>query len=225
MIIKIPVYNQNREKVEEIELPKEIFGVKMNRDLVHQVVASQIANRRKKIACVKDRSQVRGGGRKPWRQKGTGRARHGSRRSPIWKGGGVTFGPTKERVYKKDIPKKMQRKALMMVLTAKAENNLLLILDKITLKKVKTKLMAEIMKKLLIDKGSCLIALSRTEKDIIRTVNNLPKIQTIEDRNLNCLDLLSFKYLIILKESIKVIEEVFIKRKTQNVKRKITIKN
>ncbi len=207
--MKTIVYNQEKTKIEEIELPKEIFDVKMNSDLVHQVVVSQTANQRKVIAHTKDRGEVRGGGRKPWRQKGTGRARHGSRRSPIWRGGGITFGPTKQRVFKKEIPKKMQRKALMMVLSAKAKNNLLLILDKIVLEKAKTKKMAEIILKLLATKGPCLIALPRVEKDIIRAVNNLPKIQTIEARNLNCLDLLSFKYLIMPKESIKVIEETF----------------
>ncbi|MBZ1348271.1 MAG: 50S ribosomal protein L4 [Candidatus Nealsonbacteria bacterium] len=207
--MKTIVYNQEKTKIEEIELPKEIFDVKMNSDLVHQVVVSQMSNQRKVIAHTKDRGEVRGGGRKPWRQKGTGRARHGSRRSPIWRGGGITFGPTKQRVFKKEIPKKMQRKALMMVLSAKAKNNLLLILDKIVLEKAKTKKMAEIILKLLATKGPCLIALPRVEKDIIRAVNNLPKIQTIEARNLNCLDLLSFKYLIMPKESIKVIEETF----------------
>ncbi len=207
--MKTIVYNQEKTKIEEIELPKEIFDVKMNSDLVHQVVVSQMSNQRKVIAHTKDRGEVRGGGKKPWRQKGTGRARHGSRRSPIWRGGGITFGPTKQRVFKKEIPKKMQRKALMMVLSAKAKNNLLLILDKIVLEKAKTKKMAEIILKLLATKGPCLIALPRVEKDIIRAVNNLPKIQTIEARNLNCLDLLSFKYLIMPKESIKVIEETF----------------
>ncbi len=142
--MKVTIYNQNKEKTEEIELPKEIFDVQMNADLVHQVVVSQMANRRKVIAHTKDRGDVRGGGKKPWRQKGTGRARHGSRRSPIWKGGGVTFGPTNERVYKKEIPKKMQRKALMMVLSAKIKSNSFLILDKINLKESKTKLMAEV---------------------------------------------------------------------------------
>ena len=209
--MKTVVYNQQGEKIEEILLPKEIFDVKMNTDLVQQVVVSQMANQRKVIAHTKDRAAVRGGGRKPWRQKGTGRARHGSRRSPIWKGGGVTFGPTKERVYKKDIPKKMKRKALMMVLSAKAKNNLLLILDKITLKEAKTKLMAEIIRKLLPkSRETCLIALPKKEESIIRAVDNLSKIQTIEARNLNCLELLSSRYLIILKESIKVIKETWL---------------
>jgi large subunit ribosomal protein L4 len=120
-------------------LPKEIFDVEINPDLIHQVVVAQTANRRRVIAHTKGRGEVRGGGKKPWRQKGTGRARHGSIRSPLWKGGGVTFGPTKERTFKKEINKKMKRKALFMVLTAKAKNNLLLVLDKIILEQPKTK--------------------------------------------------------------------------------------
>ena len=108
--MKVPLYNQEGKESGQALLPKEIFDVKFNSDLVHQVAVSQAANRRRVIAHTKGRGDVRGGGKKPWRQKGTGRARHGSRRSPIWKGGGVTFGPTKERVFKKDIPKKMRRK-------------------------------------------------------------------------------------------------------------------
>jgi len=223
--MKVTIYNQNKEKTEEIELPKEIFDVQMNADLVHQVVVSQMANRRKVIAHTKDRGDVRGGGKKPWRQKGTGRARHGSRRSPIWKGGGVTFGPTNERVYKKEIPKKMQRKALMMVLSAKIKSNSFLILDKINLKESKTKLMAEVMKNLSIVNETCLIALPKKEDKIIRVVNNISKVKTIEARNLNCLDLLNSKHLVILKESIKTIEETFIKRKVQSEKCKITTQN
>jgi large subunit ribosomal protein L4 len=219
--MKTDVYNQKGEKIEEMDLPKEIFEVPMNSDLVHQVVVSQMANQRQIIAHTKTRAEVRGGGKKPWRQKGTGRARHGSIRSPIWKGGGVTFGPTKERNFKKDIPKKMRKKALMMVLSAKVKNNLLFILDKLNLKEMKTKLMAEIMKKFLKNNNSCLIVLPQKEEVLIRAAKNLPKVQTIEARNLNCLELLSYRYLMMPKESINVIEETFIKsvkRKTKNAK-------
>ena len=209
-IMKVLIYNQKGEEIGNALLPKEIFEVKINSDLIHQVAISQMANQRKVIAHTKDRSEVRGGGRKPWRQKGTGRARHGSRRSPIWKGGGVTFGPTKDRVFDKKINKKMRRKALLMVLSAKAKNNLLLLLDKFDLNQAKTKLMAEVLKKLPI-KGSVLIALPKIEKNIILAARNIPRVKTIEARNLNPLDLLSFKYLIISKEAIKAVKDAFIK--------------
>jgi len=211
--MKIDVYNQQGEQVQTTLLPKEIFEVKINPDLVHQVVVSQMANRRKVIAHAKGRAEVRGGGRKPWRQKGTGRARHSSIRSPLWKGGGVTFGPTKERVFKKKINKKMRRIVLFMVLSAKAKNNLLLILDKLSLPEAKTKLMTKILVKLPFkNKISCLIALPRPDKTVIRVTKNIPNTQTVEARNLNVLDLLSFKYLIMPEETIKVIKETFLKK-------------
>jgi large subunit ribosomal protein L4 len=200
MLVK--TYDQNGKEVGQTRLPSEIFDVKANPDLIHQVVVSQMANKRTVIAHAKDRAQVRGGGKKPWRQKGTGRARHGSRRSPLWKGGGVTFGPTKERNFEKKINKKMKRKALLMVLSAKVKNNLLLVLEKLSLEKPKTKLMAEVFKNLPF-KGSSLIILPGLEKDVIRAARNIPKTATVEARNLNALDLLSFKYLIMPKEDRK----------------------
>ena len=207
--MKYIVYNQEGKETGTTLLPKEIFDVKMNPDLLHQVASSQMANRRQVIAHTKDRSEVRGGGRKPWRQKGTGRARHGSIRSPLWKGGGVTFGPTKERVFKKKINKKVKKQALFMVLSAKAKNNLLLILD-LDFKQIpaKTKQMAEILKKLPL-KGSVLIALPKKDANFIKVTNNIPQVETIEARNLNALDLLSFKHLILPKESIKVLKDNF----------------
>jgi len=214
--MKYSIYNQEGKKTGEILLAKEIFGVEVNSDLIHQVVISQMANRRKVIAHTKDRGEVSGGGRKPWRQKGTGRARHGSIRSPLWRGGGITFGPTKERVFKKKIPRKMKRKALFMVLTTKAQNKLLLILDKLETAKPKTKEMAKIIKNLKFKQGSVLLALPRLNKNIILATRNLPQVETIEARNLNALDLLSFKYLIMPQETIKVIKETFIRQETRN---------
>ena len=209
--MKTAVYNQEGKEVSQTLLPKEIFDVKMNPDLIHRVAVSQTANRRQVIAHTKGRGEVRGGGKKPWRQKHTGRARHGSTRSPIWIGGGVTFGPTKERVFKKKIPKKIRRKALLMVLSAKAKNNLLIILNDLRLNLPKTNTMAQILRKLRI-KESSLIALPEINKNLILAARNLPGVETIEARNLNCLDLLSFKYLIMSKETIKVIKETFIEK-------------
>ncbi len=208
--MKIPAYNQNGEKIEEIELPDEIFNVRFNPDLVHQVVVSQMANRRKVIAHTKDRGEVSGGGRKPWRQKGLGRARHGSIRSPLWRHGGITFGPRKEKVFKKKIPKKMKRKALFMVLSEKARNNCLILLDKLNIKEPKTKLAREVLKKLSINNQSALVALPSVDRNLILSLNNLPNVQSIQAKDITALDLLSFKYLIMLKDSIKVIKETFL---------------
>ena len=209
--MKAIVYNQEGKEVGQALLPKEIFNVSVNPDLVHQVVVSQMANRRQVLAHTKGRGEVRGGGRKPWRQKGTGRARVGSIRSPLWRGGGVTFGPTKERVFKKKIPKKMRRKALFMVLSGKVKNNLLILLDKLKLDQPKAKLMAEIFKKLPCKNESSLIALPELNKNLILAARNIPDIETIQAKDLNALDLLSFKYLIMPKEAIKLVKETFLK--------------
>ena len=208
--MKAAVYNQEGKETSQTLLPKEVFGLEISPDLVHQVAVSQMANRRQVLAHTKDRSEVRGGGKKPWRQKGTGRARHGSRRSPLWKGGGVTFGPTKERVFKKKISKKMRRKALLMVLSVKAKENLILILEKLEVREPKTKLMKDIFKKLPV-KGTSLIALPKIDKKVILASGNILGVSTTEIRNLNALDLLSSKYLILPKEGIKLIKETFLK--------------
>ncbi len=233
----LPVYDMEGKEVSTVKLAPEIFNVKMNPNLVYQVATSQMANRRKVIAHAKDRSEVKGGGKKPWRQKGTGRARHGSIRSPLWKGGGVTFGPTKARVFKKEIPKKMRRLAFFMVISAKAQNSLLILLDKLKIEKSTqdpqgptgqapaaelrplrgrqntklTKSMAEILKKLPCRNESCLIALPEMDKNLILATRNLPDVQTVQAKDLNCLDLLSFKYLLMPKESVKIIKDIFLK--------------
>lgn len=145
MPLKIKVYNQNVEPVGEIELSPGVFGVKSNPALVHQAAVAQMANQRKVIAHTKTRSEVRGGGRKPWAQKGTGRARHGSSRSPIWRGGGVTFGPRNDRNFKVRINKKMKQNALLMALSDKAANNNLAVVDKFSLPEFKTKFFHQII--------------------------------------------------------------------------------
>jgi len=212
--LELPVYDVSGKEVSSVKLVPEIFNVKMNHNLIYQVATSQMANRRKVIAHTKDRSEVRGGGRKPWRQKGTGRARHGSIRSPLWRGGGVTFGPTKARVFKKEIPKKMRRLAFFMVISAKAKNNFLILLDELKIEKPKTKLMDEIIKNLKLKiknfgDGSVLIALPEMDKNLILATRNLANVETIQAKDLNALDLLSFKYLLMPKETIKVIKETF----------------
>lgn len=206
----VDTYNQNGEKLSQTRLPAEVFGVKMNQDLIHQVVLAQMANRRQVSASTKGRGEVSGGGRKPWRQKGTGRARHGSTRSPIWRHGGVVFGPTAEKVFKQKINKQMRRKALLIVLSEKAKDSFLIVLDKLELTSAKTKLMAAILSKLPI-RGSCLIALPSMDKNAIMSARNIVKTEVMQAKDLNILDLLNFKYLLMPKESIKVIQETFAK--------------
>ncbi|MDD3386443.1 MAG: 50S ribosomal protein L4 [Candidatus Pacebacteria bacterium] len=196
------------KKVEDINLPKDIFEVPMNVDLLHQVVVSQMANRRTVIADARGRGDVRGGGIKPWKQKGTGRARQGSRRSPIWIGGGVTHGPTNERIFKKVLPKNIKRKGLFVALSEKYRNNDIKIIDSLELKEIKTKGMIETLKKLEI-KGSCLIVLPKVDNNLILSTRNIPKVSTIQAKDINCLDVVTAKTILIDKEGVKVIKETF----------------
>jgi large subunit ribosomal protein L4 len=206
------VYNIDGERVGTIKLPKEIFGLEINDNLIYQAITSQLSNSRVPLAYTKDRSEIRGGGRKPWRQKGTGRARHGSIRSPIWTGGGITFGPRKEKVFVKKINKKAKRKALFMTLSSKARDKEIVVLDKLKLKEPKTKLMVEtinkVFKKL---PKSILIAIPKKNESIIRANRNLSYTKTIAVDSLNVIDLLSFKYLLLDKEAIKIIEKIYLK--------------
>ncbi len=205
--MKIDIYNQKGEKTETIELSKEIFGLPWNDDLVHQVAVSMQANKRMPIAHAKGRGEVSGGGRKPWRQKGTGRARHGSIRSPIWRGGGVTHGPTKEKIYAKKINKKMKKKAFLSVLSKKLKDNEILFLDKIIVTEPKTKESSQIIstiskikgfEKLAIKKKNrAIIALVQKDDSISRSFRNLFGIKISEAGNLNVLDLLKYRFLVI----------------------------
>lgn len=209
--MKIDVYNQTGEKTGSAVLPKEIFEVKFNADLVHQIAVSLMANKRQISAHAKTRGEVRGGGKKPWRQKGTGRARHGSIRSPLWKGGGVTHGPRNDRIFAVEIPKKMRRKALLMVLSQKARDNQIVVLDKMNFEKPKTKEMAKTMSKLPCSLHSTLVVMPNYDKNIFLSARNINKTDVDDARNLNVLDLLNHKYLLITKEGIKTIEKTFIK--------------
>jgi large subunit ribosomal protein L4 len=204
--LQCSVYDQEGREVEKIQLPVEIFGVKRSKSLIHQAAVAQMANARQVLAHAKDRSEVRGGGKKPWRQKGTGRARHGSIRSPLWRGGGVTFGPTKERNFSKKINKKMRRKALLAVLSGKVRDNELIILDKLQISSPKTKEMIKIIGGLTkikddIRKGA-LIVLTEKDNNIIRAAKNISKFETISIGSLNVVDLLKKKYLIMTKKGI-----------------------
>lgn len=216
--MNVNLYNQSGEKIEELNLNEKIFGLPWNEDLVHQVATSMQANKRTPIAHAKSRGEVRGGGKKPWRQKGLGKARHGSIRSPIWVGGGVTHGPTKEKIYEKKINKKMKQKAIFVVLSQKLRDNEILFLDKFSLDEIKTKKAAAVVKALrkiqdyanLTEKGGrVLVCLEKKAPNEFFSFRNLPRANVIEARNLNVLDALSNKFLIFTKEVVNFLTSKF----------------
>lgn len=215
MILK--VYNQQGEEIDKIEVDDVFDKLKFNPALVHQVMRWQILNNYYPWAHTKTRGEVRGGGRKPWRQKGTGRARHGSIRSPIWKGGGVVFGPRKDKIRKIKINKKMKRKAILMVLAEKMRNNYVKVLNSLLPDEFKTKKMDKILSQFLEKRKtkkkreSALIVIPDNNKDLIRSIRNLPYADVIEARNLNILSLLTHKYVFLEPESIEIIKKTFIK--------------
>ncbi len=208
------IYNQKGKSVGNLELPKSIFGLPWNGDLVHQVVTAMQANARTPVAHTKTRGEVRGGGRKPWKQKGTGRARHGSTRSPIWKGGGVTHGPRNEKSYDQKINKKMKVQALYTVLSEKLRKGQILFVDELTLKNIKTKDAVAVMKDLAAVKGfermiggkkpNTYITIPAKTDAVKKSFANIPTVEVDEVRNLNPVDLLAYRYIIMSqpKESI-----------------------
>ena len=211
--MKTSVYNQEGKEVGQVELPKEIFEVALQQDALHQVVISQMANRRQTSAHTKDRREVSGGGKKPWRQKGTGRARAGSIRSPLWRGGGITFGPRKDKVFGQRINRKMRRKALFMVLSEKARRNQIIVLDELGAGFAKTKALSQTFKLLPFQKKTAkiMLVLPAMELGIIRSAQNLPQVRTMQARELNALDLLSIHSVVMPKTAIEVIKTTFAK--------------
>jgi len=207
--MKQELLNMKGEKEGEVDLPEKIFGVTWNPDLVHQVAVIQQGNQRQVSANVKDRSEVRGGGKKPWRQKGTGRARHGSIRSPIWKGGGVTHGPTSERNYKRKLNVKMRRKALFAVLSEKLRQKQVIVLDSLTLQNAKTKELAAMLQTLPSGKKSTLLVLPDMEKRILLASKNIPYITAVQARELSVLQLTQAAFVVLPKESLQVLEKTF----------------
>jgi large subunit ribosomal protein L4 len=215
----VDLYNIEGQKVGEIGLKDEIFGIKVNEDVLHIVVLNQLANKRQGTHSTKTKSEVRGGGAKPWRQKGTGRARQGSIRSAQWIKGGIIFGP-KPRSYNYTVPKKVRRLALKSALSSKVESKEIIILDELKLKEVKTKEMVKVLKNLKID-NSALIVLPTINKkiddmdnvNVIKNVEiasrNIPGIKTSLVNTINVYDILKYKKLILTKESLSSIEEVY----------------
>ncbi|MEK7062298.1 MAG: 50S ribosomal protein L4 [Patescibacteria group bacterium] len=207
----IDIFDKQNKKTETMELPERIFKVKFNSTLIHQALLAQIANQRSPLAHTKGRGEVSGGGKKPWRQKGTGRARHGSIRSPIWKGGGVTFGPSKERIFAKKINKKMNRLAIFSVLSKKAEDGDLKIFEKFEfdIKKAKTAAMVKFLNNLFGGKKSVLLV-SSLKNNINKAVSNIKNVNAIGSQSLNVHDLLKYKNIIFEKEAINEIEKHYI---------------
>jgi len=204
---KVNVYNINGEVVEEMELSDDIFGIEINEHAVYEVVKNQLANKRQGTQSAKTRAEVRGGGRKPWRQKGTGRARQGSIRSPQWKGGGVVFAP-KPRDYSYSVPKKVKRLALKSVLTSKVLENEMIVVDEFNLNAPKTKEMINILNNLKADKKA-LIVIDKKDENVILASRNIPNVQTAFVNTINVYDILKYNSFIITKEAVKKVEEVY----------------
>jgi large subunit ribosomal protein L4 len=204
---KVNVYNILGEQVEEIELKDDIFGVEVNEHVLYEVVKNQLANKRQGTQSAKTRAEVRGGGRKPWRQKGTGRARQGSIRAPHWVGGGVAFAP-KPRDYSYKVPKKVKRLAMKSALSSKVLNEEIIVLDELSLEEPKTKEMAKILANIKAGKKA-LIVMDEKDMNIIKSARNIPNVQVSLVNTLNVYDILNFDSFIITKDAVRKVEEVY----------------
>ena len=198
------VYNMDGEKISETNLADEIFDVAVKQHVLHDMVRMQLVNRRAGTAATKGRSDVRGGGQKPYRQKGTGRARAGTRRSPLWRGGGVVFGPS-PRSYRYKVPKRVRRQALRMALTSKLKDKALIVVDRLVVEPVKTKRFVEVMAAL--KTGRALIVTDRKIESLELSSRNVPDFKVLRSEGLNVYDILRFKNLILLEPSVKQIAE------------------
>lgn len=207
--MKIAVHNLEGKKVEDIELSDAVFSVKSNNDLLHQVYVAISANQRFSIAHTKDKSERAGSGKKPWRQKGTGNARVGQKRNPVWRGGGIAFGPTSDRNFKKDVNKKMKQKAVKIALSEKVRANDLVVIDEFKFKSEKTKEFAKAIENLKL-KGSVLVGLDNTEKSMEMISRNIKNVENIMTKDLNVFNLLNSKYIVLSKGSVKYLEEKFL---------------
>ncbi|HBK34843.1 MAG: 50S ribosomal protein L4 [Candidatus Uhrbacteria bacterium GW2011_GWE2_40_58] len=206
---EVTLYKIDGTKAGSITLDDHLFNIPVSEALVHEAVVYQQANSRTVIAHTKGRGEVRGGGRKPWKQKGTGRARHGSRRSPIWVGGGITFGPTKERNFSTQMNRKARRKALAMVLTDKVVHEFFVAVEQVEVKKGKTKMLKELLSKLPVAEKKTLIVLDVENKEVARAAQNLPNVTTIPVNSLNIVDLLANEYVLISKQTIDTLTNMY----------------
>lgn len=203
----VPLYNMEGTPVGEIYLDDGVFGVEVNEAVIYQVVKMQLANKRQGTQSALTRGEVRGGGRKPWRQKGTGRARHGSIRSPIWIKGGVVFAP-KPRDYSYTVPKKIRRLAMKSALSSKVVNNEIVVLDSLKLSQPKTKEMARVLKNLKVNRKA-LVVLHEKDEMVQRALRNIPGVKLAYINTLNVLDILNYDTFIATQDAVRRIEEVY----------------
>ena len=202
----VSVYNMEGKEVGTIELSDAVFGVQVNEHLVHMAVVQQLANNRQGTQKAKTRSEVSGGGRKPWRQKGTGHARQGSTRAPQWTGGGVVFAPV-PRDYSFKMNKKEKRAALKSVLTSRVQENKLVVLDELKLDAVKTKDFVKVMSNLNVE--NALVVTAAQDNNVVLSARNVPGVETSVAANINVYDVLNHKTLVVTKDAVASIEEVF----------------
>ena len=202
----VAVMNMNGENVGSIELNDAVFGIEANEHVMHLAVVQYLANQRQGTQSAKTRAEVSGGGRKPWRQKGTGRARQGSTRSPQWTGGGVVFAP-KPRSYSFKLNKKVKRLALQSALSCKVAENKMIVLDELTLNEIKTKEMVKVLEN--IKCGKALIVMDGSNKNVMLSARNIPDVKTASVNTINVYDLLKYNTLVVTKDAIAKIEEVY----------------
>jgi len=203
----LTVYDSNHQKVSDIELDNRVFGARISPSLFYEAVQSHLASKRKGTASTKNRALVRGGGTKPWRQKGTGRARAGSRRSPLWRGGGTIFGPM-PRDYSYSLPKKMGRVALRAALSLKYQEEKLILLDDFPLESFKTRLVVEVLKRFQVE--DVLIVIDDKRSYLERSARNIPDVEVIRYESLNVYNILNHEYLVLLRSAAQRIQEVLV---------------
>ncbi|NLW10933.1 MAG: 50S ribosomal protein L4 [Clostridiaceae bacterium] len=205
---KLDVYNMEGAVTGSIELSDDIFGIEPNQDVLHRVVLNQLANRRQGTHSTKTRSEVRGGGKRPYRQKGTGRARHGSTRSAQYVGGGIIFGP-KPRDYSYTLPKKVRRLAMKSALSGKVAASSMIVVDKLELSEIKTKTMVKLLEKLGADKSALLVTAARDEI-VEKSTRNIANIKTALVNTINVYDILKYDKFVITEEAVRKVQEVYV---------------
>ena len=203
---KVALYNMDGKECGQIELKDEIFNVEVNTVVMHEVVVAHLANRRQGTQSAKTRAEVRGGGRKPYRQKGTGRARQGSIRSPQWVGGGVVFAP-KPRDYSKKVNKKVRRIALKSALTSRVQEDKLIVLENLNLEEIKTKAMVGVLNNFNVEKA--LVVLDGDNQNVVLSARNIPNVKTVRADMLNVYDILKYETFVATKDAVAKIEEVY----------------